>query len=353
MVSNMNGDVERKKLNYIEQLFLADLVNLDSSVDNIEFADFKIKKYTSEQLAKLFQVEKEAHEGGYFIVIKKDYPIKEKPEKKKMFLIPPFDLSLEDPKIFYKPILILNLFKENEDPVIFGRCYSRIYDAQKGKIEKHITNSIINFEELLECNYNGDIIFRKRYKLLPNDVPQLQRFSKAILPFISKKKYKKDERFLQIALTFFEDGIRKELNPDLNEMRLIDFMIALESLFLQKGPEIAYKFSNRVAMLVSSSDSEKQEVRRYAKKLYNLRSDIVHGASTKGEISRNLYRLECGQGTGFKCTVREILRRSILYFSSIFDNGYKKGKILEMLDDAIFDKKVEEKINCSKKKFMF
>ena len=158
---------------------------------------------------------------------------------------------------------------------------------------------------------------------------------------------------MQIALTFFEDGIRKELNPDLNEMRLIDFMIALESLFLQQGPEIAYKFSNRVAMLVSSSDSEKQEVRRYATKLYKLRSQIVHGASTKGEISQNLTRLECGQETVFKCTVREILRRSILYFLSIFVNGYKKGKILEMLDDAIFDKKVEKKINLSKKKFMF
>ena len=194
---------------------------------------------------------------------------------------------------------------------------------------------------------------RKRFKLLPDDLVKLQKFSKAISPLLSKKTYKKEEKFLQIAISFFQNGTLKELDSEIKEFRLIDFMIALEALFLNNEPELKYKFSNRVAVLVSNNDSEKHKFRDYANKLYKLRSNFVHGSLTKRETDSDLFKLEYGQATGLQCTVREILRLSILYFMSLFDKGHKKTKILKMLDDAIFNRDLENEIKLERKRFKF
>lgn len=354
MESDAKVSIERKESRNIEQLYLANIVNLDSQIDDFELGRFKIRKYSPEELIALFKIEDHRPDLGHYIAIRDDYEVREKPEKKKGTVIRiPFEVIFADTRDFHKLLLILNLFKETEDPAVIGRCYFRRYDPQKNRLAQRITYSGINFDYLISFDEDGEEVIRKRYKLQEDDIPKLQKFTKAVMPFISKKKYRKDEKFLQIAITFFEDGVRKELARQVSEMRLIDFMVALEALFLEGGQELKYRFSNRVAILVSETESEKERFRIYANKLYQLRSDLLHGSLTKSEVDSALFRLERGQLKGSQCTVREILRRSTLYFLSLFVNGCKKGEILKMLDDAIFDKAIEEKINFAKNRFKF
>jgi hypothetical protein len=70
--------------------------------------------------------------------------------------------------------------------------------------------------------------------------------------------------------------------------RLIDFVTSVEGLVLPGvTQEVRYQFSLRIALLLGSSRSEREEIFRQARDIYNLRSKVVHGeagSETKKEI---------------------------------------------------------------------
>ena len=75
------------------------------------------------------------------------------------------------------------------------------------------------------------------------------------------------------------DLVAERDNPD---DALIDYWIALESLFIQDSKqEVTYRASLRTAAFVGETPEEREEIYGKLKKSYNLRSGIVHGGDPK------------------------------------------------------------------------
>jgi len=90
-----------------------------------------------------------------------------------------------------------------------------------------------------------------------------------IFDFISTEN---DSRF-KVALRRLSLGIERK-NP---EDKLIDYMIGLEALYLPDGnAELSFRLSVRVAFLLFSG-SEKKDTYNFLRKMYDVRSSIVHG----------------------------------------------------------------------------
>ncbi len=68
----------------------------------------------------------------------------------------PFQYFFEDTKIFYNSLLVLNLFKENPDPAVVGKCYFRRYDPQNDRLATKSQFSPINFNSIMGTDKNGD-----------------------------------------------------------------------------------------------------------------------------------------------------------------------------------------------------
>jgi len=125
------------------------------------------------------------------------------------------------------------------------------------------------------------------------------------------------------------------------EDKLIDYIIALESLLLMGEPEKKFKFALRGAFLLGKEIKNQKERYSYMKKAkeflseaYDLRNKIVHGA--KGLKNKVIINNEEIPIQEFIEAIEEYLRKSIKIFFKISDRQGKE-EILRELDDAIFN----------------
>ena len=83
-------------------------------------------------------------------------------------------------------------------------------------------------------------------------------------------------RPVDIAIRRFNYAYEKEQFED----KLIDYMIALEALFLKKDEnnELTYRLALRTALFIRSKKEEINQIRKVIKRAYNIRSKIVHGS---------------------------------------------------------------------------
>jgi hypothetical protein len=117
----------------------------------------------------------------------------------------------------------------------------------------------------------------------------------------------------EVYLKRFSDTYRRLSVED----KLIDYMIAFESLYLAgEAPlEMPYKLAHRVALLLCKDEVERKQTFLEMKKAYSLRSDIVHGErKTRSptepiKIGNREYSL-----SDFIQRIEEHLRRSIRLF---------------------------------------
>lgn len=91
----------------------------------------------------------------------------------------------------------------------------------------------------------------------------------------------------QVALRRFNIAYSRAMEED----RLIDFWVALESLFGKQGEtqELTYKFAMRIAHFVGSSPEERGELFDELQDTYNVRSKVVHGSKSK-KVTREAVR---------------------------------------------------------------
>ena len=109
-----------------------------------------------------------------------------------------------------------------------------------------------------------------------------------------------------------------------NEDRLIDQMIAFESLYLGNEQELKYKLALRTAFLLGGTNKKRRTtIFNAMQRGYKLRSEIVHGSK---EVDRS--RLE---GTIPK--TEEYLRQSIKMFLLLLSKGHSLKEIREKLLD--------------------
>jgi len=121
----------------------------------------------------------------------------------------------------------------------------------------------------------------------------------------------------RVALDKFQNSFQRGNEND----RLLDCVIALEALYLKSGEqqEMAYRLSQRGALLLSESEEEALDIKENLKEAYNKRSRLVHG-STADADRESVLRLH------------DLTRKSLATFIQMKDDGKDHNDIIESLD---------------------
>jgi hypothetical protein len=107
-----------------------------------------------------------------------------------------------------------------------------------------------------------------------------------------------NKNFLSVSIRRFSQSNERNNIED----RIIDLMIAAESIFLSSGGssqgELKYRLSHRAAMFIGESPKEQRYIFGFMGKAYDVRSAIVHGSTPKlpKKMDKTDYTLEefCG-----------------------------------------------------------
>ena len=334
--------------------------------DKIDLEDFCIEQIDWIKFKNCFPdinlnqfVEYKYVKKPYFIVFGEttDSPNKKFPEGevfekdgKTRIPIPSFEFLNMGLDYFNKVILLLNLFKHSSVPVFTSIGFFRWTTGDSQYLTKPISANI-DMDKHIDW---GEERFYQYYWLRGEEFKELSGFKKNIYQLLLKEEPSKNEKYLQIGMEYFLEGCLKEAN-DNDEMAALDFIIGLEALFLIKDPqELKYRFANRLAILLSNEPErkdERKEFQKYAQRVYDLRSEIVHGILSRKNIREKLTSTTGNQIGGKVYSIRELLRVSLIYFLSLHLNGLaNQDEILKKIDDALFSKADREQIMIMKKR---
>ena len=87
--------------------------------------------------------------------------------------------------------------------------------------------------------------------------------------------------------------------------RILDVSIALEILYGLEGSELMYKLATRAAWYLGEDEDEMRKIADGMKKLYGVRSRIIHGGDGKGSEERFSYAYEVARKTLLKHLTRK------------------------------------------------
>jgi len=167
----------------------------------------------------------------------------------------------------------------------------------------------------IEASYLSNISWpwKPKYELRQSDVIEIVKLMRDIRIYIHFIPGKWNA--LNRALTRFDSAYDGEL-----EDRLIDQMIAFESLYIGDDKELGYKLALRTAFLLGK---KKAKIFSDMKKAYALRGQIVHG---NREVERSTLEETIPK-------TEEYLRQSIRRFLLLLSQGHSLKEIRETLLD--------------------
>lgn len=116
----------------------------------------------------------------------------------------------------------------------------------------------------------GLFLLHPRYHLARSEVSQLRRLYDGLSAV---------GRVAELAFRRFDLAFGRDLPED----RLVDFWVALESLFAKQGEaqELTYKFAMRIAHFVGTSPEERVALFGRLQDAYSVRSKVVHGTRSR------------------------------------------------------------------------
>lgn len=156
------------------------------------------------------------------------------------------------------------------------------------------------------------------FHLDKEEIVQLQSFIKnTSLPF--------EKEFLQLAF----DNFNLSYDVENLSLQFLSLMNGMEVLFHPSGEgELTYRISRNVAVLLGKNRKEAEEIQKIMKKLYSLRSEIVHKGRLKIDLSHLL-------------KLRYYTRESIKEINNI---GVNKKEIQDLLNSSGFGERPWRKI---------
>jgi hypothetical protein len=163
----------------------------------------------------------------------------------------------------------------------------------------------------------------EEYLLNQADVPKINKLFKKLLKFRNRTSKSSS---LNIALRRFNSSYHGEFGD-----RLIDQMIAFESLYIGDDKELGYKLALRTAFFLTRDEDKRKTVFSDMKKAYDLRGSILHGSK----------KLEWPDLKHIIAKTEEYLRQSIKKFLILHENhsldSFKKvkEKRLTKLDENV------------------
>ncbi|HEX7402246.1 MAG TPA: hypothetical protein VF369_08715 [candidate division Zixibacteria bacterium] len=153
---------------------------------------------------------------------------------------------------------------------------------------------------------------------------ETNNFEAFFTKFIMDKSASNTQSFIELALDRFNYAYDRKRPED----KLIDYMIAFETLYLKKEDEgeYGYRMSMRVASLLGKIPDERKQIFLDLKKAYRLRSKIVHG-SKKIDNNKLISVHKVSK-------IEQHLRRSIQEFISLNRNR-SHDEIIDSLDEIL------------------
>lgn len=226
-----------------------------------------------------------------------------------------------------------------------------IYDDS---IRSDAANIAVDLITSLRLQHKGDVAFGPllAMKRIDGDFAQTgtthwSSLSKSSDYFIYvQEDYELDEGEVGGLKTFWNDYRQKRRQDKLNDIeialrrfnssygekiedRLIDHMIALESLYLSDEKELRYKLALRAAFLLSPNEGSRVELYKRLKFAYDYRSKIVHGGREKPSLQKEDKLKELLVDT------EEYLRKSIIRFMELTEHYPLKDLTDHYLDEHI------------------
>lgn len=258
-----------------------ELYNFESEVDEIVLEDgLRIKKnvVAKDEQAKI----QETRYRPYSQFSKSDFIIERGYAKQKMVGNENTNFNTEE------------INKElNESGDLFDQIIKSLRILKSSGVYR---NHTINTRELTFAPYAG-IISRSPFieNITFGDKCTISSSEIVELKTIFKKIHKSSDAVFNIASNRLGFGLERRFDED----RLLDFMIGLESLYLPDGnEELTFRLSLRIAFILNKKSDDIKDTFRFIKKMYRLRSKIVHGKKYE-LIKDDIKRLE------------EILRKSL------------------------------------------
>jgi len=163
------------------------------------------------------------------------------------------------------------------------------------------------------------------YRLEEGDIKTLQRFWRENCD----RLFRLDQLgALQIAISRFEMSYHKYKHVD----KFLDLMMAMEALYLarEENMELSYRMSQRAALMLESDKDERIKLRNRIRKLYRIRSKLIHGGSL--EVGA-----EGGSESDVVLELKDYVRQSIRKFLPLCKDSKSIDKELKKLDDEALD----------------
>ena len=206
-----------------------------------------------------------------------------------------------------------------------------------GTIFRNVNNPWIHYDSKYEIN-------ALKQESLFFDKKNLSKLESIFCSLNDVDFTKKENSFLDIAKRRFSSALTRTNQID----QLIDLTVSLESLFAPSPGEITVRLSNRMATLLAKNDSQRENYWIFIKKVYNLRSGIIHGDSLRStEINGKKYTLD-----EILIKLVDLTRKAILIYLKLVNHYSGNNKINNICNDLdrglinkTFLKKFQSKFN--------
>lgn len=276
-LSNTDGSISKLSL---EKDFSFDVIPYEEAQQLL----FEIKSPLSK-----YDIHKLKFGGTNLQIVKKSIPLSESSDDTVFNAFNQLGPEIENNVI--RPIRAIRLYKENALYLPIYYCFVQNGDSYK---------PLIRFEDHNLYHQARKLI------LLDNEIESLQQFiEKFRLPF--------DKPYIQLSFDMFEMSY-KGTYPTIG---LICLISGLESLFNTGGPEITKTISRHIAVLLAKDKVDGDIIYKDLKRLYNIRSSIVHARKLVSVSERDLFKL------------RNYLRESIKRISSL---ALEKADLFDLLN---------------------
>jgi|APSaa5957512535_1039671.scaffolds.fasta_scaffold10290_3 hypothetical protein len=303
--------------NLLEDEYIAPLFNFESNISKhgVTINDICIRKINESEFSIFSNLEENVHLQNIFHnlthVMTIQYPSSD--------LNSGYELIKEK---FQRVLDSLSLLKEG--------------NPRFGGIYRNINNPWIHYDS----KYEIDVILRNPLKMKKTEKKLVTQIYDGLNLIDFSQK---GNKFLEIAKKRFVTGLSRTSKTD----QLIDLMISLESLYVSSPGEITVRLSNRIATVLGKNDLDRENIWRFIKKVYNMRSGIVHGEGLRSnEINGKIYTLD-----EIIEKLIQMNRHSIMIFMKLVNHYNENNKIDRISDDI--DKALINRIFLKKLKIKF
>lgn len=285
--------------------YLAPLFNLRLDIEEVTIDDMIVRYMKDEEFEELFGISREWREGRFdFYNSRVDF-LAETTSKK-------YDTSVQEEKI-RNFLNAIGIFKMESVQI------------------RDVTCILPTFYPV-ELRSRSGVNIRRG---IPHGYPilvesEIEKFKK----FYSMYRNVQKPKNLESAIKRFNYGLQSLNFEDM----VIDFMIALESLFGDEG-EITHKISIRIALLFGQNEFDTECIRNFVKKMYGLRSKIVHG----DDVGKALQKINITENRA-KDRLSSIARNSIVAYLYLIESGMNGKDIIKNLDTSISSQSLRDEI---------